>query len=165
MLGSGPYADHIAIIIRQKILFSFLRLPLYIYVKSFDCVIKLDEPVMSIVLKSGSRSAWAPTYHAHNLLAILRTYKQIHAEAAHIVYTRTFQSPDTQAVSDFLMRIGSNRQFLRKLRSDTYASQSARMMFRLLAEAKQLEQLSFAHVSSTENPKTAVKNIWNDAAD
>lgn len=74
-----------------------------------------------------------------------------------------FQFPGTQVVADFLMRIGSNRKFLRSLRSETYVTQSARTMFHLLSESPHLERLSFAHVSSGENAKTAVKNIWNDA--
>jgi hypothetical protein len=36
-------------------------------------------------------------------------------------------------------------------------------MFHLLAEAPNLSKLSFAHVSSSETPKKAVNNIWNDA--
>jgi hypothetical protein len=119
---------------------------------------KLNELAMSIVLRIGSRSAWAPTYYAHNFLAILKICRHIHAEAVPIVHTRSFQFPGTQIVSGLLMRIDSNRQFLRKLRSDTYATQSARTMFHHLAEAKHLERLSFEHVSSTDNPKTAVKD-------
>jgi hypothetical protein len=36
-------------------------------------------------------------------------------------------------------------------------------MFNHLSSARSLQKLSFAHVSSNESPKKAVKNIWNDA--
>jgi len=68
------------------------------------------------------------------MLALLRTCKQIHAEATPIVYTQPFSFPGTQVVADFLLRIGSNRRLIRSLQSSTYATQSARTMFHLLSE-------------------------------
>jgi hypothetical protein len=111
-------------------------------------VAKHDEPTMAIALKTGTRSAWLPDYHGPNLLTILRVSKKVHADAVEIVYRfPAFQFPGTQVVADFLMRIGSNRKYLRSLRSERYASQSARTMFHLLFEVPHLERLSFAHVS------------------
>ncbi|KAF1840030.1 uncharacterized protein K460DRAFT_241833, partial [Cucurbitaria berberidis CBS 394.84] len=164
VLRSGPYATHVAILLRQDVPFRILALPLHIRTKILRLTLKHEEPSIPIVIKqSSARSIWSPTYHARFLLAMLQTCKQIHAEAAPLVYGQSFYFPSTQVICDFLLRIGNHRRFLRSLRSETYASRSARTMFHLLAEARYLERLSFAHVSSSETPKAAVKNIWNDA--
>ena len=93
------------------------------------------------------------------MLAILATNKLLHAEAAPIVYTQPFSFPGTQVPTDFLLRIGTHRRFLTSLRSETYTSQSARTLFHLLLSSPHLQQLSFAHISPSENPEQAIKTV------
>ncbi|KAF2831437.1 hypothetical protein CC86DRAFT_139190 [Ophiobolus disseminans] len=150
IIDGGPYAQHVALIIRQEMPFQFLALPLHIRVKILNLMLKHPEPTVSVVMKGSTRVAWAPEYHGPNMLAIMRTCNHIHAEATPIVYTQAFEFPGTQVVADFLLRISSNRKHIRSLRSATYATQSARTMFHLLSEA---QRLSFAHVSCSENPQ------------
>ena len=75
---------------------------------------------------------------------MLGANKQLHAEAAPIAYSQTFEFPGTQVATDFLLRIGTHRHFLTSLRNETYSSQSARTLFHLLTEARNLQRLSFA---------------------
>jgi hypothetical protein len=116
-----------------------------------------------VAIKPSEQRAWAPAYHAKNMLAVLGANRQLHAESAPIAYSQTIEFPGTQAATDFLLRIGTHRRFLTSLRSETYSSQSARTLFHLLTEAQNLQRLSFAHISSSENPKQAVKTTWSDA--
>ncbi|KAF2204493.1 hypothetical protein GQ43DRAFT_437917, partial [Delitschia confertaspora ATCC 74209] len=113
--------------------------------------------------QGGNRIAYAPDYQAKNRLSILRTCKEVCKETLPIVYSQMFHFPGTQVISSFLLQIGECRKHLQFLRSDAYNGQSARTMFHLLQDAKNLKKISFAHASSNEQPKTAIKNIYNDA--
>jgi len=163
VLPTGPYTNHLALLIRQETPFRFLALPLYIRTKIYALLLTHPEPAIRIVMKGSTRTVWSPTYHSPHKLALLRTSQQVYAEANPMLYTQPFAFSGTQVAGDFLLRISRNRALLRSLRCETYASQSARTMFHLLAEARGLQRLSFAHVSSNETPKKAVGNIWNDA--
>jgi hypothetical protein len=153
----------VAILLRQATPFRLMDLPLHIRTKILRYTLKHDRPNISIVMKPSERRPWSPGYKAKNSLAVLAASKQLHTEAAPIVYNHTFEFPGTPVATDFLLRIGSHRRFLTSLRSDTYTSQSARTLFHLLTEAKHLHCLSFAHMSSSETPKQAIKTIWGDA--
>jgi hypothetical protein len=153
----------VAIHLRQETPFRLMDLPLHIRTKILQYTLEHDRPNIGIVMKPTERRPWAPDYKAKNIMAVLATSKQLHAEAAPIVYSHTFEFPGTPVATDFLLRIGSHRRFLTSLRSDTYTSQSARTLFHLLTEAKYLQRLSFAHISSSETPKHAIKTIWGDA--
>lgn len=152
-----------AIIIKQSLPFPLMKLPQEVRAKILKNLLKHDEDTVAMALKhSGTKSAYSPVYSGKNNLAIIGTCKQICGESAAIVYTQYFHFPGTQVISSFLLQIGQFRQFLVKLRSDTYNSTSARTMFHLLQEARMLQLLRFTHISSNESPKTAVRNIYND---
>ncbi|KAF2468037.1 uncharacterized protein BDR25DRAFT_316191 [Lindgomyces ingoldianus] len=164
IVDEGPYAGHVAIILKQSVPFPLMKLPVSIRAKIFHHLLVHPEGAITMALKQGgTKTAYAPTYNSKNRLTILQGCRQIHEEAAPILYGQLFHFPGTQVISSFLLQCGSNRKHLKNIRSDTYNSQSARTMFHLLQEAKDFEKLSFAHVSSNEQPKTAIKNIYNDA--
>ncbi|KAH7087130.1 hypothetical protein FB567DRAFT_629153 [Paraphoma chrysanthemicola] len=152
-----------ALLIRAEPPFPLLSLPLHIRTKILNLLLKHSSPTIPIALKSKARIVCSPNYHGRNTLALLRTCRQLHTEATPLVYLQPFTFPGTQVASAFLLSIGSNRRLLRSLRSETYASTSARTMFHLLSEARNLQRMSFAHVSSSETPGKAVQNIWKDA--
>ncbi|KAH7076929.1 hypothetical protein BKA63DRAFT_490209 [Paraphoma chrysanthemicola] len=152
-----------ALLIRTEPPFPLLSLPLHIRTKIFTVLLKHFSPTIPITLKSKARTVCSPDYHGRNTLTLLRSCKQLHTEATPLVYAQTLTFPGTQIASSFLLSIGSNRRLLRSLRSETYASSSARTMFHLLSEAHNIQRLSFAHVSSSETPAKAVQNIWKDA--
>jgi hypothetical protein len=163
LLQTGPYADHLAILIRHETPFRFLDLPLNIRTKIYNYSLTHHEPSIPIAVRSSTRTVWSPSYHGPNMLALLRTCKQLHTEAAPIIYTQAFSFPSTQVASDFLSKINRNRTLLHTLLSETYTSKSAQTMFHHLTSAHSLQKLSFAHVSNNKTPKNAVKEIWNDA--
>jgi hypothetical protein len=164
MLTEGPYAGHVAIIIKQSLPFPLLELPKKIRTKVLNYLLKHDEKAIPMTLKQGGTKApYSMAYAGKNNNAILATCKQLRDEAGEIVYNHQFHFPGTQVIASFLLQIGQFRGFLSSLRSDTYNASSARMMFGLLLEAPALQRLSFAHVSSNESPVTASKNIYNDA--
>ncbi|ORY01983.1 hypothetical protein BCR34DRAFT_89586 [Clohesyomyces aquaticus] len=164
MLKEGPYAGHVAIIVKQSVPFPFLRLPKKIRARVFRHIVLHPEGAITMALKQGgTKTAYAPSYQSKNRLAILQVSHQVHDEALPLLYGQLFHFPGTQVISSFLLQLGSNRKHLKNIRSDTYNSQSARTVFHLLTEAASFERLSFAHVSSNEQPKTAIRNIYNDA--
>jgi hypothetical protein len=114
-------------------------------------------------MRGSTRTVWSPSYHSPNALALLRTCKQIRNESTPIIYAQAFSFPGTQVACEFLLKISRNRSLVRILRCDAYTSLTARTMFQLLPEARNLQKLSFTHVSSSETPRKAVNNIWNDA--
>ncbi|KAF2035851.1 hypothetical protein EK21DRAFT_106688 [Setomelanomma holmii] len=160
LIGATLLPDgNTAILIHPEPPIPFLTLPPHIRTKILNYTLKHHATSIPFAAKLKTRSIWSPEYHTPNLLAFLRTSKQIHTEATPIVYDQAFTFPSTQIACDFLLRIGSNRRFLHSLRSETYTSASARTMFQLLAEAHHLQHLSFAHVSSSEGPTKAVAQI------
>jgi len=51
VLDEGPYAQHVALIIRQEMPFRFLALPLHIRTKILNFTLKHHEPAISVVIK------------------------------------------------------------------------------------------------------------------
>lgn len=163
MLTDGAYAGHVAIVLKQSAPFPFLELKPAIRAKVYRYLLKHDKDAIGVTLKQGiTKTPYSPGYGGKNNLAILATSKQISTEAATILYSQKFHFAGTQVVASFLLHIGQFRRYLVKIRLDSYNSNSAKIMFHLLQDAKCLKILSFAHISSDNVPKTAVRNMFAD---
>ncbi|KAF2277502.1 uncharacterized protein EI97DRAFT_457510 [Westerdykella ornata] len=164
ILTEGEYAGHVAILVKQSLPFPLMRLPISVRTKVLNFMLKHDEEAIRVSLsQGGKKAAYSKEFHGKNTLAILATCKQIRDEAAPLLYGQTFVFPGTGALTTFLLQIGQFSKYLRHLELETYTGASARTMFHLLEKATSLEILHFQHISSNERPKTAVKNIYNDA--
>jgi len=163
LLREGEHAGHVAVLLRQSKPFPYMKLPPHIRAKIISEVVTDESGEIKMVLRQGgNKIAFAPEFSKRNRLALLRTCKDVYSEALPILYAQQFHFPGTQVIASFLLQIGANRRFIKFIRSDTYNSQSARTVFHLLQEATDFKRISFAHVSSNEQPKTAIKNIFND---
>jgi hypothetical protein len=163
MLHEGPYAGHVAILIKQSVPFPFMKLPPVIRQKVYKLLVKHDDDV-NIVLAQGSKKvAYSQQYKGKKNLAILSTSKEVRDEAAPIVYWQKFSFPGTQVLTTFLLQIGQFSKYIKFLECESYTGTSARTMFHLLTNCPSLERLNFLHVSSNEKPTTACKNFYGDA--
>ncbi|KAH7123666.1 hypothetical protein B0J11DRAFT_615223 [Dendryphion nanum] len=164
MLQEGPYAGHVALIIKQCKPFRLLDLPTGIRAKVLGYVVNHDEDSIPMKFKQGgTKDPYSPAYTAPNKLAILATCKLIHTEAVPMVYAHKFHFPGTQVLANFLTRIEHHRQYLRFISCDTYNGLTARNAFQSLPPAQNIERIFFSHVNSNQSPKTAIEHIFNDA--
>jgi hypothetical protein len=165
MLTEGSYKDHVAIILKQSLPLPILKLPISARMKVFNYVLKDESETLALKLTQGcSRIAYAPDFYTPNNLALLSTCKQILEEAAPIVYSgHKFQFAGTQVAATFLLQIGHFRPYVRSLEMDTYNGSSARTVFRLLQDCRNIEHVKFNHISSNESPQTAIKNMYHHA--
>jgi hypothetical protein len=160
MLHEGPYAGHVAIIIKQSVPFPFMQLPKDIRKKVYSFLMKHDDDHVRIVLAQGNKKvAYSQLYKGKKNLAMLATCKKIRDEAAPIVYGQKFTFSGTQVITTWMLQIGQFGKFLKQLECDSYTGTSARLLFHMLVtNAPNVERLSFLHVSSNERPGTASKN-------
>lgn len=164
MITEGDYAGHGAILFKQSLPFPLMRLTSEIRAHIFRYVLRAENGEVKVTLKQGgSKSAYAPDYAGKHRLSLLQIDSEVRKEALPIVFEQRFFFPGTQALSSFLLQIGGSRIYIQHLRCDTYNPQTARTVFHLLQDCKNLKKFSFKHVSSNEQPKTAVKNMFNDA--
>lgn len=167
MLNEGPYAGHVAIIVKQSSPFPFLKLPPNIRAKVYGYLlreVRKDKDAVDVRIKQFKKTAYSPDYLGNkNNFAIMATCKEILAEAAPIAYAQPFRFPGTQVVTTFMLQTEMFRKYLVDIRSDSYHSNTGRSMFLLLRNCPSLKKLTFAHISSNEAPKTAIKNMHNDA--
>jgi hypothetical protein len=164
MIHEGPYAGHTALIIKQSVPFPFMALPIGIRKMVYEKLLLHDKDAINMTLKQSNRKiAYSTDYRAKNKLAVLSACKEVRKEAAPIVYGQKFHFAGTQVITSFMVQIGKFRKYLRRFESETYNASTARHMFQLLMDAPGFQSLHFAHVSSNEGPKTAIKNIFNDA--
>jgi hypothetical protein len=149
---------------KQSKPFPFMELPVHVRAQIISYLVYDPTGIVRMALKQGgTKGAFAPKYTTKNRLSILRVNREIHDEAVPILYGQCFHFPGCQVLANFMLQIGGYRQHLMYIRSDTYNAQSARTVFHLLQECKQIKTVSFAHFSSNEQPKTAIKNLYNDA--
>jgi len=63
MLREGPYAGHVAIIIKQSVPFPFMKLPIHLRQKVYKYLVKHEDDVVKVVLAQGSKkTAYSQRY-------------------------------------------------------------------------------------------------------
>ncbi|KAF2750759.1 hypothetical protein M011DRAFT_474262 [Sporormia fimetaria CBS 119925] len=165
MLTEGPYAGHVAILLKQSQPFRFLELPPSVRNRIYKILLRPEGGEIPITVTHGSHKfAYSRTFGSKNKLAILAVSKQVYDEATPIAYGYRFVFTGTQVLNIFLLQI--HKRFIKyigNIQSETYNPASARNVFHTLQEATSLRRLSFKHISSDQSPPTAIKNFYDHA--
>jgi hypothetical protein len=149
---------------KQAFPFAFMTLNMEIRKRVYEYLFESEEKVIRIKTKTGGQKLpYAPGYNAYNRAAILAVSSEVRLEALPVMYDRKFCFESTSILMHFLLQICDGRIYLTDLNVESYVSSTARTSFYLLANCKRLRRIFFKHVSSNEQPKTAIKNFWNDA--
>ncbi|OCK78665.1 hypothetical protein K432DRAFT_457306 [Lepidopterella palustris CBS 459.81] len=164
LLDDGEYKGHVALIIKQSYPFPFMKLNASIRARIYRYLLEAEENTIRIKTKAtGHKLPYAPGYTSAHKLAIVTASKEVRKEALPILYNQKFCFDNTTGLQLFLLVIGECRLFVKNLSIDAYVSSTARTAFYLLGDCKNLNRIFFKHVSSNQQPKTAIKDFWNDA--
>lgn len=170
LLEDGPFTGYQAILIRPTQPFPFLRLPkeLQLQVYQYYFAPTCNAPLLIDSRRGLSKAPFAKKYAAgsRNRVALLAVNKEINESATPVLYHQTITFESTAFLLEYLVELpAAAREKLFHVEARVYHRPSARMALNLLAEARNINKVTFTTgVGSGHDIEKIATSFFNDSS-